>query len=344
VVESERLSFEVLNDLAKVEAIAPEWNALLDRSRCNRAFSCAGWYVAACHHDPEIIPHVFVARSGANLRAVLPLALVEDGKTAAFPIRFSDYNDIVAAPDDLEVAASLLRQVISGQNGYRRVYLRNLREDSNCLRAARLIFSAAELGTRFRVSIACPYILLPGSYEEYLASRSQKLRKNIKRAVRLARENNVSVRELLPGDFSPQGLSEAFLSLQLDRKGDNSCFTPANLQSFLREVVPRLFIEGRLRAFGLFERDKLIAVDLYVVGVNSICSWNGGFLAEAARWSPLKLLNDAAIRYAFSLRLQEYDYLRGEHPYKLSWTNSRRELGELVIDAGDYHHGNRGDS
>jgi hypothetical protein len=44
------------------------------------------------------------------------------------------------------------------------------------------------------------------------------------------------------------------------------------------------------------------------------------------------------------LRLEEYDYLRGEHPYKLSWTNSKREIGELVVNVGDYNFRSRDDS
>ncbi|HEY8187887.1 MAG TPA: GNAT family N-acetyltransferase [Pyrinomonadaceae bacterium] len=345
MVDSQGLSFEVLDDLTKVEEVAGEWNELLDRSRCNRAFSSAAWYLAACRHDPAAIPNVVLARSGdGKLLAVLPLALLDDGKTAAFPIRFSDYNDIVAAPEDLDVAASLLRKVIAEPKEYRRVSLQNLRDDSNCVRAASLIFSPAEFGQKFRVTTVCPYILLPASYDQYLTTRSPKLRKNLRRALRDADRNDVIVEELQPESFAADQLAEVFLSLQLNRKGANSCFTPANLQSFIREVVQRLFTERRLLAFAVIERNEIVGIDLYMVGANSICSWNGGFLTEAAHWSPVKLLNDAAIKRAFSLRLEEYDYLRGEHPYKLSWTNSKREIGELVVNVGDYNFRSRGDS
>jgi CelD/BcsL family acetyltransferase involved in cellulose biosynthesis len=344
VAHSLQLTYEVLDNLADVEAVAAEWDALLDRSLCNRAFSSAAWYLAACRHNPEVIPNVVLARRGPQLLGVLPLALAEGRKTAVFPIRFSDYNDIVAAPNDLDVAANLLRHLISVPNGYRKVSLRNLRSDSNCLHAAKLILSAADFGPMFQVTAACPYILLPSSYDEYLASRSSKLRKNLRRALRDARDNDISVEELPAATFSAKDLPELFLSLQLNRKGANSCFQPAEMQSFVREVVERLFAERRLRAFALFERKEIVALDLYMVGANSICCWNGGFLPEATRWSPVKLLNDAAIRLAFSLRLEEYDYLRGEHPYKLSWTNSRREVGELSVDVGDYNLKCRGES
>jgi CelD/BcsL family acetyltransferase involved in cellulose biosynthesis len=140
------------------------------------------------------------------------------------------------------------------------------------------------------------------------------------------------IRELEPESFSPSELPEAFLSLQFDRQGDASCFASELSQSFVREAVLRLFGERRLRAFALFQNERMIAIDLYMMGTNSVCSWNGGFLSEAARWSPVKLLNNAAIKRAYELGLKEYDYLRGEHDYKRSWTNSRREVGRLEID------------
>jgi CelD/BcsL family acetyltransferase involved in cellulose biosynthesis len=288
--------------------------------------------LAACRHNAAISPHVIVAVCVNELLAVLPLALMDDGATVSFPIRFSDYNDIVVRPEHSNVAASLLNELVSINKGYSKVRLTNLRCDSNCVRAAKTILSDSEFNRGFKVTTWCPYILLPSSFDEYMASRGRKLRKNLNRALRKASECNLSVRELSADSFSAEELADVFLSLQLNRKGLNSCFESVANQGFAREAVSRLFTERRLRAFALIEKNRIVAIDLYMVGPNSLCSWNGGFLSEAAQWSPVKLLNEAAIRSAFALKLEEYDYLRGEHRYKLSWTNNRRAVGELAID------------
>ncbi len=331
-LETHLLDFRVLTTMSDIESITDAWNALLADSICNRAFSSAAWYLAACRHNPSISPHVIVASSGNELLAVLPLALMDGGATVSFPIRFSDYNDIVVSPEKPAVAAGLFKELMSIAKGYSKVRLTNLRCDSNCVRAAKTILSEAEFNRAFQVTTWCPYILLPASFAEYMASRGSKLRKNINRALRQAIEGNLSVTELDPDTFSAEELASVFLSLQFNRKGLNSCFEPIENQGFAREVVSRLFKERRLRAFALIDKNRIVAIDLYMVGPNSLCSWNGGFLSEAARWSPVKLLNEAAIRRAFALELEEYDYLRGEHRYKLSWTNDRRAVGELAID------------
>lgn len=330
-----RLSYQILDKLSDVEAISAEWDGLLERSACNRAFSSPGWYIAACRHNPALTPRLILARRGSDLVGLLPLALADAESVIRFPTHLSDYNDIVTASDDEAVAPDILQYALLSAGDYQ-LRLSNIRRDANCLRAAEMIWTALELERLFRVTSRCPYILLSASYEEYLASRSSKLRKNLGRALRAAKQNHIEARELEPESFSPGRLPEAFLSLQFARKGEESCFEPPGIQSFIREALPRLFAERRLRVFALFEKEKMIAIDLYIMGADSICSWNGGFGADGARWSPVKILNDAALRCAYALCLKEYDYLRGDHRYKLSWANRTREVGRLEINAVDY--------
>src|SRR5205085_3377579 len=107
---------------------------------------------------------------------LLPLALADAENTVRFPTHLSDYNDIIVAFDDSEVALNLLQHALLTADGYQLI-LSNMRRDANCLRAAKMIWPSSELNQMFRVTAGCPFILLPASYEEYLASRSSKLRK-----------------------------------------------------------------------------------------------------------------------------------------------------------------------
>jgi CelD/BcsL family acetyltransferase involved in cellulose biosynthesis len=137
------------------------------------------------------------------------------------------------------------------------------------------------------------------------------------------------VRELDPADFPPTQLPEVFLDLLLNRHINETSFQSAIAQSFVREILPALFTERRLRAFALFEDEGIIGIDLCLMGDNSLCGWNSGFLATAAHWSPGTLLTDAGIRQAFAMSLEEYDFMRGDEAYKASWTNGSRPIGEI---------------
>ena len=327
------LTYEVLTQPPQVKAILGDWDRLLERSLCNRAFSSPHWYLAACATAPVRSMHVIVARRGGVVKGVFPLALAEASRTALFPGLLGDYNDLIAGDDDRPVLAGLLDFAITRPNGYDKLVLRRLRRDSNCLRAARAIYPARLVEQVFYLDMTCPYIDLPPTYEDYLATRSRNFRKGLKAARRKAIEAGVEARELEPESFPPARLPEVFLRLHLNRFGlTSSLATPAH-HEFTRRVLPDLFVQRRVRGFALFRAGDIIAIDVCMVGDGSLCAWNGGFLAEVGRWSPGRLLIDAEVRHACGRKLEEYDFLRGREGYKLGWATASRDLGGMELDA-----------
>ena len=205
-------------------------------------------------------------------------------------------------------------------------------EVADCVRAAGICARAGATEPVFQVKGRCPYIRLAASYEEYLQTRSRNFRKSLSRAERAAASNQLVIRELEPEHFPPRQIPAAFLSLNLDRWGADSYYRLPSVEAFVLHLLPDLFAEGRLRAFALMRGERLLALDLCMVGADSLCSWNGGFLAEAARWSPGKLLIAAGIKHAHRMNLAEYDLLRGDEAYKKSWANNTRDILWLEFD------------
>lgn len=324
------LTYEILGTLAEVEAIAAAWDALLDQSPCNRAFSCASWFLVSCKLNNALTPYVIVARRAEEVAGVLPLVLINEGSIAVFASELSDYNDIVAREDDHSVPAGLIEYALSSAAGRRRVVLARVRSDSNCWHAARALHLADDFD---RVCEGhSRHIQLASNYEEFLRTRSSNLRKSLGRARRNAEKDCLAVHELTPESFPPSRLPEAFLSLNFDRWGPESYYELPFPQSLVRKLLPQLFAEGRMRAFALMKDERLLGLDLCMVGRNSLCTWNGGFLAEAEKWSPGNLLMAAGIKAACATKLEEYDLLRGNESYKTRWANGIRRLGRLEFD------------
>jgi CelD/BcsL family acetyltransferase involved in cellulose biosynthesis len=333
ILATTKTDYEVLTDLGAITNMAPEWNALLARSGCNLAFSSAQWFTAGCRLDRDVRPYVIVARREGALVGVLPLVLGDAGTVATFPDAESDYNDIVTARNDVDAMTGLLDHALSARAGYQRLVLSRLRDDSNCLRAAEILIPG-DLGKLYESDTRCPYIRLLSSYDEYLQTRSKSFRTSLRQAHSNAERHNVGVSELLPERFSPDCLVEVFLSLHLGRFAELSSLASPTTQEFVREVVPSLFVEGRLRAFALYEAESIIAINLCMVGANSLCLWNGGFTSAAERWSPGKLLISAGIREANASNMSEYDLLRGDEDYKLRWATDERHIGQLAFTIG----------
>ena len=329
------LEYCVLRELAEVESIASQWDGLLEKSSCNRAFSSPRWFVAWCRCHPLQAPFVLIARRGAELAAVLPLAMQEEHGALDFPSPMSDYNDLIARTDDLAAQAGLLEFAISHAPAYRTSFS-NVRPDSNCVQAAAHMAEARGLETSYQPGRNCFYIQLPNTLAEYLATRSRIFRKGLGRIQRNAQRGGLEVCRLTPARMPPDEMAELFLSLNLSRFESKSLFSrfaSKPVQQFVREVLPSLFVEGKMSAFVLLHGSRVLAMDLCMWGRNSLCSWNGGFLPEAAQWSPGRLLFAAGIEYAMASGLREYDLLRGSHAYKASWATHSRTIGKLEFNS-----------
>lgn len=336
-LDSDSLTFEVLTELADIAALASEWDSLLERSNCNRAFSSSKWFIATCRHNSSLQPNVVIARRGTALAGILPLVVTEKAQVATFPNYLSDYSDAVAAQDDSAVVKGLLNYARSAPNDYRRIVLSHIRRDSNCLRAMDTIEPRAWIDRSFREIVLCYYLRLPASHDDFLRAKRSRFRKRLKRLQGFADKSNLRVRELEPDSFAPHELPDAFLSLHLQRQKVNSCFESATARAFVEEVIPYLFQARIIRVCVLVEKDKIVAIDLYTMGSNSLCVWNGGFLSEAAHCSPGKLLINAGIELACALKLEEYDFMRGPEAYKTSWANNSRSIGQLELSVAAEH-------
>jgi CelD/BcsL family acetyltransferase involved in cellulose biosynthesis len=322
------MSYELAESLSAIEALSRQWDLLLDRSGCNRAFSCSKWFLAVCRHSPTNSPMVFSAWHNQELAGVLPLSFCKDAGTIGFASPLSDYNDMITVADDLPVHIGLLEFALAAA-GNDQLVLTDVRPDSNCVRAATAL--AAQNGTAFVYDKCrtCLSVKLSGTFDEYVMARSRPFRKGLRRIRKEAREHNLEIRHLALPTFDPSGLAELFLSLNRGRFGDHSRFEPAICRDIINELLPALFLEERLDAFVLLEAGKAVALDLCMRGCNTLCTWNGGFLPEAAQWSPIRLLLAAEIEHAFAAGFEEFDLLRGAHPYKTSWATDSRKTGHL---------------
>jgi CelD/BcsL family acetyltransferase involved in cellulose biosynthesis len=320
---------EILTDLGAVEALAPQWDALLDRSPCNRAFSSPWWFLASCRVMAGRLPYLVVARRGRELAGVLPLWVEAASHTAEFGVLLSDYNDVVADAAAPEVVAALLAFVCRAPRPFTRLLLRRLRPGSCCLQALPGLAPAA--GRHLLDSRICPYVRLPASLGEYLRTRGAKLRKVLRNAGNRAARQGAAVRELTPADLPGGALADAFLRLHDERFGDKSCFQAPAHRQLAAELLPRLFAAGRLKVFGLLRGTELLGIDICPLGPDSLCVWNGGFSREAASWSAGKLLIAAEVACACELGLAELDLLVGVESYKLEWTTRLRGLADLEL-------------
>jgi len=325
----EPATYREYTELPLVAALSEQWDRLLQSTTCNQAFSSAAWFLSACNADSSFSPCVIAAWCGSQLVGILPLVQISGAARAEFASP-SDYNDIIARPEDNLTIEGMLDYALGlGKT----LSLKHLRLDSNCYRA--VAHARPDLAEkRFQIDRKCFYINLHASYDDYLDSRSKKLRADLRRCERRAHEDGLAVVALSPEDFSPELLPEVFLSLNFARFREESGFRRPARQAFVRAAFPEVFRQGRLKPFALTAGGKVIALDICLVGPRGLGAWNGGFLPEAEEYAPGKLLVAEELRHCFALGVEEYDWLQGQDSYKTRWATGSRVTGRFDFEPG----------
>lgn len=329
--DSGKLQYKIYSDLSVIAGLSHQWDALLEESRCNKAFGSLEWYLASCRVQSSLSPYLVTAALRTELVCILPLALNPRNNTVIFPHFANDYNDILVPADKPAQAADLLEYALALQTGGPRIVLSNIRPDSVCARIAGWFKGNPNLEYRYRETEVYSYLQLPETFDEYLMLRSKSFRKDIKRALRHTHANGLIMRELFPEEFDPADLPEVFIRLILDRKDEKCLFWLAHAQSFVQEVLPPLFIKRRMRVFAMFKEERIVAIDLYFVTGNGLIAWNGGFLAEIEHLSPGTALIAFGIQQAIGITIHELDFGNGDETYKKHWVNKEYTIGTMEL-------------
>ena len=316
------LSCEVLQTRDAVDSIAPAWRGLLERARCNRAFASPSWYLAALDVQPWLSPRLLAAFRGETLAGVMPLVWDNRGDFTCFVTALGDYNDLIVASGDV-APARLLMSVARAR--FRNLELACVRPDSDCAQAEERV---AAFGER---KVVCPYADISSGYESWLSSRSTSFRKHLKRAVRRASSHGIDVERLDPSQLKNVDLASRFLQLHKDRFGERSLFVRDPVAgAFVARVLPDLLRDGSAALFGFWANGQLAELNLCMVGSDSLCYWNAGFLSSVEAMSPGALMIHAALRDACAMDLREFDMMRGAEAYKTRWCGCVREIGRLL--------------
>ncbi|MEO7687741.1 MAG: GNAT family N-acetyltransferase [Sphingomonas sp.] len=316
------LACEILDRRDAIEAVVPEWRALLERSRCNRAFSGPTWYLAALDVWADQAPRVIVARRAGRIAGIFPLVWQPEDGTARFATRLSDYNDLVVANGDMAAAR---RMMIFARRHFPNLELNCIRMDSN------YALAAVEAPVLVEKKFICPFADLSSGYEGWFASRSPGFQRELALVLRRAARNGITARRLDPERDAGVDPAAFFIEVQRARFGERSLFLrdPA-AQAFVTAALAALWREGDVPLFGLWAGERLIGLNICMLGANSLGNWNAGFIGDFATFSPGMLMANAAVREACALGLAEFDYLRGVETYKLRWCSGQREIGRLV--------------
>jgi CelD/BcsL family acetyltransferase involved in cellulose biosynthesis len=326
------------------EALARDWRRITGASPAATLFQSWEWV------------HTWWAFHGNGGRRLWVLEFRDNGAPVGFAplflpahasplrtVRFlgtggSDYGDIVALPEyEAAVAGAFWRFLGECRRRWDWADLQQVRPGAVVLRRVPEPWESAVRVARWSGE-TCPYLPLPADWESFRRGLGKKRRSNLGYYERaLGKEFEVEWRVATP-DTLREDL-DAFFELhqrRWNRRWLPGAFASRRARAFHETVAARALEHGMLRLHTL-ALDGEIQAALYCFQCGARCSYYlGGFEPGLGRLSPGTLLTARAIRHAIEVdAAAEFDFLRGDEPYKYAWgARDRRNLRVSATQRG----------
>jgi CelD/BcsL family acetyltransferase involved in cellulose biosynthesis len=342
----EHMQIDIIRDLAGLNALAQEWNALHHNSASPVPFLrheyLTTWWqtlgggewpqgelyiVTACHADGTLagIAPCFLTHNRDGLPALMLLGSIE----------ISDYLDVLARPANLPAFLDALLDHLAGQllDWY------NLLDSSPTLPA--LAEAAAKRGWSFAQEPLqhCPYIPLPGNWETYLAEQvDKKQRHEIRRKMRRIEELNARsdpshqpVRWYIVQDETTLDAEiEHFLGLMANDPA-KAAFLTDSMRAQMHLAIHAAFQAGWLQLSFLEVNGEKAAGYLNFDYDNHIWVYNSGLDFRFREYSPGWVLLGYLLQWANENRRGIFDFMRGNEDYKYKFGAIDRRVVRVVV-------------
>lgn len=188
--------------------------------------------------------------------------------------------------------------------------------------------------TRLEPGEWLPYLPLPGSFAELLAARSANFREQLRRKQRqFSRQFADGRLECVESvDALGAGLEELFDLHNRRRlqRGQRGLFEEPSMRDFHRRAATRLALGHRARLYRLRSSQRTLASLYGFTAGDRFFFFQGGLEPETEGANPGTVLMAGVIEDCIARRLRQFEFLRGDEPYKRHWTSERRRAINAV--------------
>lgn len=242
----------------------------------------------------------------------------------------SDYNDFVLGEDSRELSKVAAEYLALSSKEWDLLQLRDLR----CAEAEFLEGALGQSDLPYFVipeEERCPFFAINGDSAATLKRLPGDIRRTLRNRSVRASKQGLTTRIIENPNIEP-GLLEKLIAL--DRKKSLRRLSEPFVGSF-PDAFQALFDElgpGGWLYVALLERDETaLAFQIGFRSGNKLWDYTKAYDDSVAQLGPGTLLLQAILDYGAANGFREYDFLRGEEPYKLIWSTELRSRFRFLI-------------
>jgi CelD/BcsL family acetyltransferase involved in cellulose biosynthesis len=350
------LTVSILRDMAELERLRGEWEALLGRASglhpsLTPTWLLTWWRVFGPSDDRRL--RTLAVRDGRELVGLLPLLERRHVYHGLVPMRrlellasgerhedeiFSEYLGPIAAAGREDDVARALAGSLDAQRGiWEELVLPALEGDSPAVAAFDAALRAQGFACERTISGQCPYVALPERWDDYLAALSSDDRYMAKRSLRdfekwAGPSGEVEVARTHEDLQRGRDILHRLHETRWQAGGQDGVFASPVFRRFHDMVMPALLDRGELDLRWLMAKGEPVAVSYSVVDDGRVYFYQSGRATEVPRGvRPGIVLHLYAIKAAIEAGRKEYDFLAGDQRYKTQLSTATRPLVALRV-------------
>jgi CelD/BcsL family acetyltransferase involved in cellulose biosynthesis len=336
------MQFELIRNLAQMNALAVEWNELLAGSASHVPFLrneylSTWWQTLGGGEWSQGELCIVTARLDGQLAGIAPLFFTtnREGEPALMLlgcIEISDYLDFIAPAQTLQPFVDGLFDTLDGLDtpAWRALDLWNFQSTSPTLPAMET--AAVRKGWRYAPELLqhCPYIPLPGDWETYLAGIDKKQRHEIRRKIRRLEGEYPTRWYIVEDEASLESELEAFMDMMAQDLAKRKFLTDAMRVQF-RTSMSAAYRAGWLQLAFLDIGGEKAAGYINFDYLNSIWVYNSAINFKFREQSPGWVLLGYLLQWANEHQRELFDFMRGDEDYKYRFGGVDRRVVRAVI-------------
>ena len=310
-----------IDNLGQFDRLKSAWDAAYSADPHATIFTSwpwlRGWLEMTSH---KWLVLAFSPNSDSQYAAFLPLSIdPANGVLRIAGNSLADHTGFICLPDYSEESIAQFAKYIQCELQWDRFLINEIFDERIDLFLK--CFSEGSFDIQEMDSTSCPYIPLPSNWDQYLQDfLGRNTRRNIRRSLTKIK-NSTSFHMTHVNRDNLETQIDTLLELWQLRFGIKS----EQILNRFRMIFRNCFENDRLRLDIYWNGEDPIAAIVEFVDTQkgTLSAWIMGYDAELSKqlgsWiSPGKMLAWFGIRYAIKNRLQTYDFLRGDEPYKFS--------------------------
>ena len=337
------MQVEIIRNLEQLIPLREAWNAAVTDSNFDSVFVSHEWFYCWAKNflaDHELL--VPIVRDDNKIAGIFPLLLTHE-KHGPFKLttlrsitnkQSYKYNFIVSRTNTAEIISAMFRH-INREIPWTKMVLDFIPAPSDNLPLLQQMQGRAFYRMRTDIQMESPYVTITGTWDEYIAKRDKKVRKNWDYFERkLEKEGTTELNTVSTGQDLQQAIDTALDIEKSSWKGDKgtAIANSESRSSFYADLASAMSESDKFRLYFLNLNGQSIAFDYCLIHNDQFNVLKTGYNPEYSKSSPGRVLRKKILRDLFdSDKYKTYDLLGARDNWKTEWTSDTQTLQHVYI-------------